>query len=289
MALTTPHFTKTRIAPTPTGYLHLGNAYNFALTAALAHKHNAQILLRIDDLDHQRVNKPYVQDIFDTLQFLDIPWHKGPRNIQDVEDVWGQQHRMPLYTQALQYLRDNGHVFACSCSRSMLQQNLQYPGTCLHSNLPFENHNWRLITQSSAPVSIRTLQGPVVEGLPVDMQYFVVRKKDGYPAYQLTSVIDDLHFGVDLIVRGEDLWHSTLAQQVLAQKLQQPVFANITFHHHPLFTGSDGNKLSKSAGSTSIRYLRAQGKTVKDVYGLIGQMAGVNGVEEWGDLKIITQ
>lgn len=278
------HFTKTRIAPTPTGYLHLGNAYNFALTAALAHKHNARILLRIDDLDHRRVNKAYVQDIFDTLQFLDIPWHEGPRNIQDVEDAWGQQHRMPLYVQALQYLRNSNHVFACSCSRSKLQQNSAYPGTCLHSKLNFEEHNWRLITQASTQVAIRTLQGTVIETLPMAMEYFVVRKKDGYPAYQLTSVIDDLHFGVDLVVRGADLWHSTIAQHVLAQKLQQPVFSNITFHHHPLFTGQDGSKLSKSAGSTSIQYLRSVGKTAKEVYSLIGKMAGIENVAHWMDL-----
>jgi len=286
MSSLVPHFTKTRIAPTPTGYLHLGNVYNFALTAAMAYKYNAGILLRIDDLDHQRVNKAYVQDIFDTLQFLNIPWHEGPRNIKDVERTWGQQQRMPLYKRALQQLKDDGLVFACHCSRRTLLPHTAYPATCLQGHLSFEGHNWRLNTQPLVPVSIRTLQGAIIAALPPAMQYFVVNKKDGYPAYQLASVIDDLHFNVDLVVRGEDLWDSTLAQHVLAQKLHLPAFDNIAFHHHPLFTGVDGSKLSKSAGSMSIQHLRSQGRTAKEIYNMIGQMAGLDNINSWQDIDV---
>jgi glutamyl/glutaminyl-tRNA synthetase len=79
-------FNKTRIAPTPSGYLHLGNVLSFAVTALLAKESGAKILLRIDDLDQARVNKRYLQDIFDTLNFLEIPWHEGPRNLEEFED-----------------------------------------------------------------------------------------------------------------------------------------------------------------------------------------------------------
>jgi glutamyl/glutaminyl-tRNA synthetase len=105
------------------------------------------------------------------------------------------------------------------------------------------------------------------------MKDFVIKKKDGYPAYQLTSLIDDLHYGVDLIVRGEDVWPSTIAQIYLAEILQQPNFQKATFHHHPLLMEAAGKKLSKSSGSTSIKYLREQGKTASEVYVEIGSMS----------------
>lgn len=279
---------KTRIAPTPTGYLHLGNAYNFALTAAMAHKHNASILLRIDDMDYQRVNSAYVQDIFDTLELLDIPWHEGPRSVQDVQQQWGQQHRLQLYNDALHTLQQYGLVYACSCSRSEVQRNNNgvYTGTSLHSNLPFEGNAWRLNTTGANEVMIKTRNGFVHHPLLAEMQHFIVRKKDGNPAYQLTSVADDVYFNVNIVIRGADLWPSTIAQHYLAQQLQQPAFGNITFYHHKLLTNSGGEKLSKSAGSTSIQYLRKQGYTAKDIYAMLGRLAGIGEIGRWEDIDV---
>ena len=108
-------FHKTRIAPTPSGYLHVGNVLSFAVTALLAQKSGAKTLLRIDDLDQPRVNKLYLQEIFDTLNFLEIPWDEGPRNLKEFDSDYSQLHRMPLYMQALKQLADEKLVFACSC------------------------------------------------------------------------------------------------------------------------------------------------------------------------------
>src|SRR5690242_19755059 len=107
------NFLKTRIAPTPSGYLHLGNVFSFALTASLARKTGASTLLRIDDLDQQRIQPQYVQDIFDTLQFLDIPFDEGPKDIEEFDRSWSQLTRMPLYENALAQLKYSGQVFAC--------------------------------------------------------------------------------------------------------------------------------------------------------------------------------
>ena len=101
------------------------------------------------------------------------------------------------------------------------------------------------------------------------MMNFIVRKKDGNASYQLSSVMDDLHFGVDLIVRGADLFDSTLAQLFLADNLADDRFGKITFHHHPLLQGSDGAKLSKTAGAYSVRAMRASGKTPSDLLNLL--------------------
>lgn len=259
-------FTRTRIAPTPSGYLHLGNVFSFAVTAALAERSGAQILLRIDDLDRERVRQEYVEDIFETLVYLGLPWHEGPKDYHDYEATYSQQHRMGLYQAALQQLRDSGLVFACDCSRTTLLRHHpegSYTGACRHRGLPLDHlgYNWRIDTSAA--------------GLPPSMGDFVVRKKDGFPAYQLTSLADDMHFGVDLIVRGEDLWSSTQAQRYLAEVLGYRSFLGAMFRHHILLKTDANEKLAKSAGAMSVRYLREQGYTKADIYRMIGQLAGL--------------
>jgi glutamyl/glutaminyl-tRNA synthetase len=276
----TQHFRKTRIAPTPSGFLHLGNVYSFALTAALAEKHTARTLLRIDDLDRDRVNKEYIQDIFDTLNFLEIPWDEGPKNYKEYQNEYSQLHRVELYQNALDELAESNSLFACTCSRSQIRVNSAdevYPGTCRHKNLSLDarDASWRLKTDEKLGLSVKTLKdGTIRTLLPAAMKDFVIKKKDGNAAYQLASLIDDLHFEVDLIVRGKDLWNSTLAQLYLSQKLGANEFQKSTFHHHALLTESAGIKLSKSAGDTSIRYLRQLGCKPADIYSKIGRMLG---------------
>jgi len=275
-------FKKTRFAPTPSGYLHVGNILSFAITTALAGKYGAKILLRIDDADRERTDKRYVQDIFDTLNYLEIPWNEGPRNVADYEQEYSQLHRMDMYRKALEELRESGNVFACTCSRTdvlRLNPDSIYQGTCRDKGLPLDtpNASWRMRTDDTKEMSVKTLQGSVTTTLPVNMRDFMVKKKDGFPAYQLTSVVDDVHFGVDLVVRGEDLWPSTLAQLYMAPLLKQDAFLNTTFHHHALIMDDAGHKLSKSEGATSVHYLRKDSKTREDIYGMIAGMMGVSG------------
>ena len=119
------------------------------------------------------------------------------------------------------------------------------------------------------------------------MQYFMVKKRDGFPAYQLTSLMDDIYFGVDLVVRGEDLWPSTVAQLYIASMLKQEAFLNTTFYHHPLIMGADGHKLSKSEGATSVHYLRKDGKRASDIFEMIACMIGIEDrVGSWEGLAI---
>jgi glutamyl/glutaminyl-tRNA synthetase len=258
-------FQKTRIAPTPSGYLHAGNALSFLLTEQLAQEHGAQILLRIDDMDRQRVRPEYVQDVFNTLRFLGINWQEGPLDVADFEAHWSQCTRMPLYEAALQQLASDGHIYACTCSRTDIARdstNGRYPGTCRNKGLSLDTPgaSWRLRTDNPEPLLVKLRSGATVwEALPEAQHDFVVRKRDGFPAYQLSSLADDVHFGIDLIVRGEDLWDSTLAQLYLARLLGLQVFLQCTFVHHGLITDGAGEKLSKSAGAASIHYQQQQG------------------------------
>jgi len=277
-----PTFSKTRIAPTPSGYLHLGNVLSFALTAALAHKTGAKILLRIDDLDQQRIRTEYVQDIFDTLNFMEIPWHEGPQNIREYKTEWSQMYRQESYQQALKRLRLQGDLFACNCTRSTNQ-----PCTCATHRLPFDESecNWKLRT-TNGDIVMQTYPDEIITTkLPADVQNFIVRKKDGLPAYQLASVLDDLLFNVDLVVRGQDLWSSTLAQLQLAQKLRVEPFLKAFFYHHQLLMSTADQKLSKSSGDTSIKHLRESGKTPAEIYGMIAILCGkVEGANNWHEL-----
>ncbi|WP_317128822.1 glutamate--tRNA ligase family protein [Mucilaginibacter gracilis] len=282
-------YNKTRIAPTPSGFLHLGNVLSFVITAALARKHGAKILLRIDDIDQARANEAYIQDIFDTLNFLEIPWHEGPRNTEQFAGTYSQLHRIDTYQAALTTLANKEQVFACTCSRKQILVNSVCG--CISKKLPLTtpNTSWRLITSPDAELTVKNCNGQITtEKLPLEMQNFVVKKKDGFPAYQLTSVIDDVFFGVDIIIRGEDLWPSTLAQQQLALALGLQQITDAAFYHHRLILGFDGAKLSKSAGATSVRYLRQQGKTPADIYTIIARMLGINKtIPHWQQLAEI--
>jgi len=260
-------FVRTRIAPTPSGYLHLGNVLSFAITAVLARQSAARTMLRIDDLDRERVRKAYVADIFDTLAYLDIPWDEGPSDYHTYETIYSQVHRCGLYRKALEQLREQGVVFACDCSRAMLRRHHadgSYTGRCRHRGLSLDDEGccWRVDTDNAV--------------LPEQMRYFIVRKKDGMPAYQLTSLVDDVHFDVDLIVRGQDLWDSTKAQLFLAGVLGYERFREASVVHHTLLKDGTAEKLSKSAGATSVHNLRKRGYTSEDIYRTIGEMAGLH-------------
>jgi glutamyl/glutaminyl-tRNA synthetase len=272
----TSKFTRTRIAPTPSGFLHLGNVFSFAITIALARKTGAAVLLRIDDLDNERYREEYVQDIFHVLEYLELPYDEGPRSLEEFRQQYSQTHRLPLYNEALYYLQKTGKVFACTCSRSQLQKGV-YPGTCIarQHSLDQPEVSWRLYTEEENTST-----------LPGQMQYFIVKKKDGMPAYQLASVIDDLHYNVDLVVRGLDLLPSTLAQLYLAQYLPTNNYHQTTFHHHPLLTDPHGNKLSKTAGSVSMQHLIKQGKKKEEIYKLLATLAGLSDKEvyDWNTL-----
>lgn len=269
------NFTRTRIAPTPSGYLHRGNALSFLHTARRAREAGARLLLRIDDMDRDRLRPEYLQDVFDTLDFLQVTPDEGPRDAADFEAHWSQRLRMPLYSTALERLAAAGAVFACTCSRADLQRaqpDSIYTGTCRHKGLPLHTPGaaWRLRTDGARPLRVNEPGGPRSMPLPAAQTDFIVRKKDGFPAYQLSSLVDDVHFGVDYIVRGEDLWESTLAQLYLARVLGLAAFEKVTFEHHPLIRGEGGEKLSKSAGAASIRQFRASGGTLSDLIRMPG-------------------
>lgn len=237
-----------RLAPTPSGFLHEGNLLNFYLNWHAARLRSARILLRIDDLDADRKRPEYVAGIFESLRHAGFDWDIGPGRettdvsacVADFEANWSQYHRINLYNDLLARLRNTGLLFACRKSRKdIAAAGGTYPPEFRDQRLSLDEPDvaWRIKTT----------------GLDASMQDFVVRRRDGIPAYQVASVADDLHFGVTHIIRGEDLEPSTRAQIWLAGLLREAAFGSIHFLHHPLIRNERGEKLSKSAGDNIRR------------------------------------
>lgn len=250
-----------RIAPTPSGYLHHGNLFSFALTWLMAKKDGLSILLRIDDLDQARYRSSFLEDIFRSLEALGIDYDMGPQGVEDFEKNWSQQKRLDLYNQALEQLKDHDKLFACDCSRKeiILQSpGGTYPKTCLNKGKSFADPNiaWRWKKSQQKVLLKPWRQTPPQENsFSPSMAYPVLRTKDGRPAYQMASLMDDLHFGVSHIVRGADLLDSSFVQLGLAEELKEQDFKSIHFHHHPLVL--DGKeKLSKSKAAPAAEIYR---------------------------------
>lgn len=247
---------RTRIAPTPSGFLHIGNAFSFILTWLIARHRGGTVLLRIDDLDQQRKRTEYVQDIFDSLHWLGLDWDSGPTGPDDFERRFSQVHRMDLYLEALEKLRLTGRLFACSCSRAKRKEGQPHKCECRakRTSLQGLDQTWRFHIEDDCVVRVTESGGPIHVQLGPEEGSFVVRKRDGSPAYQLTSIVDDTHFEINLIVRGMDL----LASSAMQLKLQEALGGSLelTFLHHDLITDASGSKLSKSAGATALRTFR---------------------------------
>ncbi|NJN35026.1 MAG: tRNA glutamyl-Q synthetase [Saprospiraceae bacterium] len=232
---------KTRFAPTPSGYLHAGNGVSFIITWALARTFDGSILLRIDDLDAARRRLEYLEDIFQTLNWLGLDYDEGASGVADFLQNYSQHTRLNLYNQALRKLQnlttEHTHdlIYACRCSRRKIQETARngiYPNTCrtAHIDLSAPDVAWRL----RLPEGVKVIFSEWQKGLQtIDLEQvvgdFVVYQKNRLPAYQLASVIDDDFFGINFVVRGADLLPSTAAQIFISAHLEGSFFSKTPF------------------------------------------------------------
>ncbi len=253
---------RSRIAPTPSGYLHRGNLFNFLLTALITRSNGGELRLRIDDMDVQRARPQYLHDIFDTLNWLEIPWQQGPKNVVEHTQFFTQSTRMQLYDSFLLQLIEQAEVYACTCSRRELSEegHAVYPGTCRLKQIPLNTPQaaWRIHVPKDTIIRwLDNALGEVEMNLPQLMGDFIIRRKDGLPAYQVVSLVDDLLYEINFIVRGVDLQQSTAAQLWLSQVVKNRDFIRTGFYHHPLLMHAHGEKLSKSAAAINSKPLHA--------------------------------
>ena len=237
-----------RFAPSPTGPLHAGSLVAAVASFLDARAHGGAWLLRIEDIDEARALPDAVQSIMQTLQAHGMQWDEKP--------VW-QSRRKSLYQAAFEHLGDA--VYACGCSRREIADSrigvasdgaAVYPGTCRGGLAPGRSARaWRLQVPDQVITFNDRWAGPVRQRLATEVGDFVLRRADGYWAYQLAVVVDDGDCGITDVVRGADLLDSTARQIYLQGLLGLPT---PRYMHVPVLVNARGEKLSKQTGAAAL-------------------------------------
>lgn len=268
-----------RFAPTPSGYLHLGNLFCSLIAWLSAKSQGGEILFRSEDLDPDRSRSAYALQAQRDLEALGLFWDREENC---------QSQRFDFYKSQLRRLEDRGLVYPCFCSRAQLHAASAphasdgeplYAGTC--RSLTPAQIGEKSRTRSPAlrlrvpeeTIAFEDLHyGPQSQYLPTGCGDFILRRSDGVYAYQLAVVADDGDMGVTQVVRGRDLLSSTPRQILLYRLLGYP---EPEFGHTPLLVSSDGRRLSKRDGDTSLAGILGRGYSPRDVVGALACLAGL--------------
>ena len=276
-----------RIAPSPTGYLHVGHARTFWQAYERARKAGGALILRIEDLDQQRSRKEFITAAIEDMRWLGIRWQEGP----DADGRFGpysQSKRRAIYLDAWRRLLRGGYIYPCRCTRKDLDTSLGapheilegkpegfddepiYPGTCrpeLSAETRYaenlEGVNWRFRVPDGETISfIDKNFGATSFVAGKDFGDFLVWRRDGVPSYQLACVADDAAMRITEVVRGADLLKSTARQILLNRALG---YANPVWFHCQLVLDHNGQRLAKRHDALSLRTLRQRGITPMNI------------------------
>ncbi len=277
-----------RLAPSPTGLLHLGHARTFWIAAERARRHEGVLILRNEDLDPQRCRAEFVEAMIEDLHWLGISWQEGP-DCGGTVVPYTQSERRDFYLKAWKRLRDLGAIYPCTCSRKDVALSAGapndgddepvYSGKCRPETKArrFPPHeqiknpvpqgpagvHWRFRVPDGEEICFTDLHlGPQRMIAGRDFGDFIVWRRDDVPAYQLAVVVDDAAMGITEVVRGADLLKSTARQILLfrALGLQIPDYL-----HCDLVRDDSGVRLAKRHDALSIRKLREMGWTPEKV------------------------
>jgi glutamyl-tRNA synthetase len=258
-----------RIAPSPTGYLHLGHARTFWTAQQRARGQGGTLVLRNEDLDSARSKPEFASAMIEDLRWFGFEWQEGP-DMGGAFAPYEQSQRMKFYAAAFEKLRAGNFIYPCTCSRKDLQcaisaphaadDELIYPGTCRPPHAPpapGQKISWRFRVPDGETISFTDGHfGPQQFIAGRDFGDFVIWRHDGIPAYQLAVVVDDHAMRITEVVRGADLLLST-ARQILLYRAFGLTPPN--FYHCPLVNDDQGVRLSKRHDDLSLRTLRARG------------------------------
>jgi glutamyl/glutaminyl-tRNA synthetase len=283
-----------RLAPSPTGYLHIGHARTFFAAHQRAIAATGTLVMRMEDLDPDRSRAEYFAAALEDLRWLGIDWQEGP-DVGGPYAPYAQSQRHDVYLAAWKNLRQGGFLYPCRCSRKDLAAALSaphestgaaqdplddepvYPGTCrpsqtepLRASTVHEigiesptGMNWRFRVPDGETIQFHDLNlGPQRYTSGVDFGDFVVWRRDGVPSYQLACVADDAAMCITEVVRGADLLKSTARQILLNRALG---FRDPAWYHCDLITDQNGVRLAKRNDALSIRALRDRGLTPDQV------------------------
>ncbi|MHC4995100.1 MAG: tRNA glutamyl-Q(34) synthetase GluQRS [Planctomycetota bacterium] len=278
---------RTRLAPSPTGALHLGNARTFLVNWALARQNGWEVVMRIEDLDGPRIQTGAAQQALDILGWLGLNYDEGPHT---------QLDDLAPYHEALARLADRGLIYPCSCTRSQIasaqsaphrdKHELRYPGTCApdpsvdppgYEAISLDSSDqapaWRLVTEDAHVDFHDHFAGPQSHNPQRTVGDFVVATRANLPAYQLAVVIDDVRQDITHVVRGDDLITSTPRQLLIYRALG--LGPEPAYYHLPLVLGPDGRRLAKRHGDTRLTTYRERGVTAERIIGLLAEWSGL--------------
>ncbi len=259
-----------RIAPSPTGYLHLGHAQTFQIAHERARAAAGKLIFRMEDLDRPRCRPEFAAAAIEDLKWFGLDWDEGP-DIGGPHAPYLQSGRIRFYREFLDQLIQAEMVYPCTCSRKEIQASVSapnegdeeaiYSGHCRNrsaKDVPTTGRfNWRFrVRDSETTTFVDGHFGPQSFTAGNHFGDFVVWRHDGIPAYQLAVVTDDILMGITEVVRGGDLLVSTARQILLYQALGSPP---PLFHHCELVRDSQGFRLAKRHESLSLRLLRTHG------------------------------
>ena len=267
-----------RLAPSPTGDLHLGHARTFWIAWHRARQNDGKMVFRNEDLDPQRCRPEFVSAMYEDLRWFGLDWDEGP-DVGGPFSPYSQSERRSFYLDAWRKLLAGGFLYPCTCSRKDLAGIAQaphdddeplYPGKCRPRvgpdgvaepaggipNSP-AGANWRYRVPDGERISFTDLNlGPRSYVAGKDFGDFVIWRRDDVPAYQLAVVVDDAAMQITEVVRGADLLKSTARQLLLARALG---VRSPAFYHCELLTDGKGVRLAKRHDALSLRALRASG------------------------------
>ncbi len=275
----------TRFAPSPTGFLHIGHAYSASLAWQKAQASTGHFILRIEDIDPTRCRPEFEAGIYEDLAWLGLNWE---------EPVRRQSDHMDDYAAVLDQLYSRGLIYPCFCTRSEIVAEVArshsaphglegpiYPGTCRHiSDAKRDQHfadgkpyALRLNLDealSQVPLSALTfneMDKGVIQCDPTPFGDVVLARKETPTSYHLAVTLDDALQGINLVVRGQDLFSATHIQRLLQSLLDLPT---PDYLHHGLVSDMKGRRLAKRNKDATIRSMRENGYTVEEVHKLIG-------------------
>ena len=267
---------RTRLAPSPTGALHLGNARTFVINWALARQRGWEIVLRIEDLDGPRIKPNADRQAIDVLQWLGLDWDEGPLY---------QRHDLSRYRRLLDELARAGQIYPCRCTRKQVaaaqsaphgdDHELRYAGQCrppegaTYTSTDNDDAStaWRVRVPDEAIEFDDDFAGRQSINVQQQVGDFIVATKASLPAYQLAVTVDDAAQRITHVVRGDDLIRSTPRQMLLWRQLDMGPLPR--YMHVPLVLGPDGHRLAKRHGDTRLTTYRKRGISGRRVMGLL--------------------